>query len=133
MKGRLKTTMINNSTSIIKMKNCPSPQIIENKKKTYQLTFEIQVLAWYIHNVAGLNQLMVFQLPPPLPLDNWISNGNTDVNKPVCKGNPENMVCVSSSTLYTGLNYMHYIYSLMSKMRLAFKAGLTVQCIYIYK
>ena len=43
------------------------------------MMLEIQVLAWDGHiNVAGLNRLMGSQ---PSPLDNWISNGNTFINK----------------------------------------------------
>jgi hypothetical protein len=42
------------------------------------MTLEIQFLAWYMYkHVAELNLLMGFQLS----LDNWISNGNTDINK----------------------------------------------------
>jgi hypothetical protein len=44
------------------------------------MTLEIQVLAWGRHkNVVGLNWLMGSQ---PSPLDNWILNGNTYINKP---------------------------------------------------
>jgi hypothetical protein len=40
---------------------------------------EIQVLACDRHkNVVGLNRLMGFN---PTPLENWISNGNTYINK----------------------------------------------------
>ena len=41
------------------------------------MMLEIQVLAWdRQRNVAGLNWLMGSQ---PSPLDNWISNCNTDI------------------------------------------------------
>jgi hypothetical protein len=45
------------------------------------MLMEIQVLVWDRHKyVVGLNQLMGSQ---PIPhLDNWISNGNADINKP---------------------------------------------------
>jgi len=43
------------------------------------MTLEIQVLVWDGHkNVAGLNRLLGSQ---PSPLDNWISNGKTYINK----------------------------------------------------
>jgi hypothetical protein len=43
------------------------------------MTLEIQVLAWDRHkNVAGLNWLIESQ---PFPLDSWIFNGNTYINK----------------------------------------------------
>jgi hypothetical protein len=43
------------------------------------MVLEIQVLAWDRHKkVAGLNQLMGTQISP---IDNWISNGNTYINK----------------------------------------------------
>jgi hypothetical protein len=44
------------------------------------MLMEIQVLVWDRHKyVVGLNQLMGSQPPH---LDNWISNGNADINKP---------------------------------------------------
>ena len=33
---------------------------------------------WQAHNLAGLNRLMDSK---PFPFDNWISNGNTYINK----------------------------------------------------
>ena len=43
------------------------------------MALEIQVLALYSHKtVVGLNQLMGSQ---PSPLTNWISNGDTYINK----------------------------------------------------
>ena len=43
------------------------------------MKFEIQLLAWDKYkNVTVLNWLMASQ---PSPLDNWISNGNTYINK----------------------------------------------------
>jgi hypothetical protein len=40
----------------------------------------LEVLAWDRHKkVAGLNWLMGSHISP---LDNWISNGNTNINKP---------------------------------------------------
>ena len=53
----------------------------------------------------------------------------TSTVKPVYKGHPmepENVPFMSSCPLYTGSNYMHY--PLMGKMRLPFKARLTVLC-----
>jgi hypothetical protein len=49
-------------------------------KKLWHVMMEIHVLIWDRHkNVAGLNWLMWSPLPPLL--DNWISNGNTNINK----------------------------------------------------
>jgi hypothetical protein len=43
------------------------------------MTLVIQILAWDRHkNVAGLNSLMRSH---PSPLDNWIYNSNTYINK----------------------------------------------------
>jgi hypothetical protein len=42
------------------------------------MKLEIQILTWDSHrNVAELNMLMRSQ---PSPLDNWIYNGNTEIN-----------------------------------------------------
>jgi hypothetical protein len=50
-----------------------------NTKRPRQMTLEINVLVWNRHkNVAGLNRLIRSQ---PSPLDNWVSNGNTYINK----------------------------------------------------
>ena len=49
-----------------------------NIKKTQHITLEIKVLPGDRYtNVTGLKQLSGFQ---PSPLDNWISNGNIDIN-----------------------------------------------------
>jgi hypothetical protein len=43
------------------------------------MAWEIKVLDWDRHkNVEGLNWLMGSK---PFPLDNWISNSNTYINK----------------------------------------------------
>jgi len=50
-----------------------------NMTTTRHMTLEIQVLDWDGHTiVAVLNLLMGSQLSP---LDSWISNGNTYINK----------------------------------------------------
>ena len=50
-----------------------------NIKRQGHILLEIQILSWdRQNNVAGFYQLMG---PQPPPLDNWVSNGNTDVNK----------------------------------------------------
>jgi len=55
-----------------------SPQLIDHRKGPRQLALEIQILTQKRHqHVAGLIQLMGSQPP----LDNWIFNGNTDVQK----------------------------------------------------
>ena len=49
------------------------------QKRPQDLMFEIQILAWDRHkNVVGLNRLMGSL---PSRLGNWISNGNTCLNK----------------------------------------------------
>jgi hypothetical protein len=77
--------MVDNSMNINKMNNHLSTQLIEHKKKKTttradgQVVLEIQVLTWDRHkNVRRLNWLIGSQ---PFPLDNWISNDNTYINK----------------------------------------------------
>ena len=56
-----------------------SSQLIDHRKGPRQLALEIQILTQDRHpKVAGLNRVMGSQ---PSPLDNEISNGNTDVHK----------------------------------------------------
>jgi hypothetical protein len=71
--------MVNNSiTSINKSNNRLLPQIIEHKKD-HKITLEINVLAWERHkNMVELNRLIGYK---PSPLDIWISNGSTYINK----------------------------------------------------
>jgi len=60
--------MVNNSSNINKTNNHLPPQIID------YMALEIQVLSWDRHkHVAGLNRI------PVSPIDNCISNGNTDI------------------------------------------------------
>ena len=67
-----------NSTNMIKANEpLSSPQIIEHRKRSQNFPMENQVLAWDRHkHVTGLNQLI-----GSTPLNNWISNGNTNINK----------------------------------------------------
>ena len=67
-----------NSTNI---KSDQSPVSLAHwtQKIPWHMTLEMQVLAWDRHkNMAGLNWLMGSQ---PSPLNNWISNSNTWINK----------------------------------------------------
>ena len=70
--------MFNNSTKINKTNNHLASELSE--KKPWHVTLEIQILASVRHkNVVWFNWLMGSQ---PSILDNWISNGNTYINKP---------------------------------------------------
>jgi len=71
--------IVNNFTNINKTKYHISSQLIEYKNSPRHMTLNILVLAWDRHtNVAELNRLMRCQ---PFPLDSWIFNGFTYINK----------------------------------------------------
>jgi hypothetical protein len=66
--------------------NYPSSQLYKSpfcthliRKRPRHMTLKIQDLTWDRHkNVAGINRLIESQSSP---LDNWISNGSTYINK----------------------------------------------------
>ena len=69
--------MINITTNINNTNNHLLSQLIEHIKVHKIMALEIHVRAWNRHkNIAGLNRD-----PNPHPLDNWISNDNTDIKQ----------------------------------------------------
>jgi hypothetical protein len=54
------SSMVNNSTNINKANNHLSSQPIEHKKDSWQMTLEIQVLAWDRHKAVLLFEILNF-------------------------------------------------------------------------
>jgi len=86
--------MVNNTTNAIKTNNYLSLQLTEHKSKDH-------VLAWARHNyAAGKNRLMGSE---PSHHDNWISKGNTCINK-------RQKTCPSSLSLKKARFVYKYVY-----------------------
>ena len=67
------TVIVNNSTHINKTNNHLSPQILEHKNSRH-MALEIKFV------LARLNWIKRSKHSPP-PFDNWILNGNTNIDK----------------------------------------------------
>jgi hypothetical protein len=71
--------MVNNTTNINKTNNHLLPQIIKDNKRPGHMALKdlVQTLD-RLKNVSELNLFMDSNTPP---IHNWISKGNTDINK----------------------------------------------------
>jgi hypothetical protein len=69
MKRKFKQVIVNNPTNI-KTNNHLSSELIEHKKRTTNMTLEVEALDWYRHrNVAVfLSGLLVLSSPPSEPV-----------------------------------------------------------------
>ena len=73
--------MVNNSTYINKANNYLSSQLIEHKKDHDIQCWKLGTSLEQGQKSGGIKPINGMTTPPPLFLDNWISNSNTDINE----------------------------------------------------
>jgi hypothetical protein len=72
--------IINSYTNINKTNSQLSPYLTEQKQKSWNMTLDIQILDWD-RGKTGRGGVKPVNGNPIPPLDNWIQNGNTYINK----------------------------------------------------